>query len=982
MTPPESVAALTPARRARPLRRTLFLGFAGILLVMLGIAGIGGVIHEYHALKRAAAAQLETMALLTSLRVQSYLQAQQEAVALTAAQINEGVVTDPVAIERLLDRTRQTHTGLLTMLVTDAEGMVRVTSPDSKVQDKPRSVADREYFRFPSLRGRPIITDSFQGRGFGQAPLVAIAYPRFDDEGSFAGVVEASLDLARFTAMQDSPAGAGTAEVLLLDGAGQVVYASDQAHFPLLSKFAEAQRGLERLLGPGPNARADGEVRVSDGYTRIVSAAHTLHLESMGRPWRVVVFEPVESVIAEIAPQVLNLVFALLIGLACATLGAGYLAAKVTAPIQTLTAVSRVVASDETGTAHVPALPSSVREVGELAANLEVMNERHRAAMAQLRTSLARQESLASELAASRDSLASMNQALEERVAKRTEELRQSVANLESEVRARAEAEKVLELEKVAVEAVASELPLERIVAMVLAEIRASDPGCLPVVILGSLAKEDFRCLGATPEAEQAFRKVWKALPALFLRAEEVGKLVRSEDEPEWKDTVGRLEWEAKAVCVLPLVSSGGEKFGLLVVCRRMPVPASSLLRKVAETSLRLIRLACESERSRQQRLGLQEKLQHARRLEAVGTLAAGVAHCFNNLLVPVMGHAEMLRDALVPGTTPAKSAQAISKAAVRAAGLVRQLLAFARATKPVLEPVELGQLLQTVAREGRGQLPVGVTLALPPSTQAPVWVKADEGQILEVVSGMFKNACEAMHGRSGALRLAAYQVESAASPDSAASVRLMACIEISDEGCGIPAALRPKLFEPFFTTKRPEGIGLSLAFAHGCVAEHGGSIAVESEEGRGTTFRVFLPVALGRPGATPTPDGGTTATKALREILLVDDDPTVSDVTAAVLTKLGHTCALATSAEEALQLFQQREFDLVITDVELPGMDGVALVAEIERQRPTMAVLVLSGYGEGVRGRLSRRLRNRVLSKPFTYEQLRSAVQDALAGA
>jgi PAS domain S-box-containing protein len=385
--------------------------------------------------------------------------------------------------------------------------------------------------------------------------------------------------------------------------------------------------------------------------------------------------------------------------------------------------------------------------------------------------------------------------------------------------------------------------------------------------------------------------------------------------------------------------------------------------------------------------LSLQDQLRQAQKLESVGRLAGGVAHDFNNLLTVILSCSEAMGQALSAGrpVDPADAAE-IQAAGERARDLTRQLLAFAR--KQVIAPVAL-DLTQVVERSHkllRRVLGEDVDLVL--QLQPGLWpVLADPGQVEQVLMNLAVNARDAMPS-GGTLTIRTSNVTLAA-PVAAAETAADPCdcveLTVSDTGTGMSEEVRAHLFEPFFTTKEPgKGTGLGLATVYGIVHQSGGQIRLDSAPGQGTTFVVALPRtrALERPVSPGLrPMGG----RGSETILLVEDEETVRGVMVRMLAAAGYRVLTAAGGAEALALARSAPgpIHLVISDLIMPGMDGMALVRSLRQASPGLAALLVSGYTGDVLDRPGRLLPGTaLLAKPFTGTTLLERVRQALDGA
>ncbi len=383
-------------------------------------------------------------------------------------------------------------------------------------------------------------------------------------------------------------------------------------------------------------------------------------------------------------------------------------------------------------------------------------------------------------------------------------------------------------------------------------------------------------------------------------------------------------------------------------------------------------------------RLDLEEQLRRAQKMEALGRLAGGIAHDFNNLLSVILGWGEFLLGSMPPEDNRRSEVEEILVAGRRAAGLTGQLLTFSRkqVLKPQpLDPVEL--IGGTTKMLGR-LIGENIRLTTGFAPGAPR-IMADRGQVEQVLVNLALNARDAMPA-GGTLHIETGEaLISEASPERVGSLRpgRYAIIRVRDTGSGMDDKTLSSIFEPFFTTKEQgKGTGLGLATAFGTVVQSGGSITVESKVGVGSTFTIYLPAVEEAPAAsvtsTPTP---RPAEVRATTVLLVEDEDALRRVVRRMLESSGHRVVAAASAEEALTVFAREgaSIDLVLTDLVMPGMDGIALAARLTQER-NVKVLFMSGYSEHAA------LRKTTLSpgvnflqKPFAAADLRAILERVL---
>lgn len=385
------------------------------------------------------------------------------------------------------------------------------------------------------------------------------------------------------------------------------------------------------------------------------------------------------------------------------------------------------------------------------------------------------------------------------------------------------------------------------------------------------------------------------------------------------------------------------------------------------------------------ERMHLEEQLRNAQQLEAIGRLAGGVAHDFNNILSIIMGHGELLLATIGAEERARNGLEQIRRAADRAASLTQQLLAFSR--KQVLQPkvLDLNDAVSDVQKMLSRVIGEDIELiaSLHPSL---VPVKADPGQVEQVLMNLAINARDAMpHG--GKLMMETSNVE--ASAELARDLDLIpgryAVLKVTDSGHGMDGATLSHVFEPFFTTKpMGKGTGLGLATVYGIVKQSGGGIEVESEVGRGTVFRIYLPVAEGSARKRQELVVGEKVEGGTETILIAEDEPDLRELARIFLTGYGYKVLEAASAEQAIQLadtFPGR-IDLLLTDVIMPRMSGRQLAENILSKRPQTKIVYMTGYTDDMV--VQHKVLEpgvKLLQKPFGRVDLALKVRETLDG-
>jgi len=438
----------------------------------------------------------------------------------------------------------------------------------------------------------------------------------------------------------------------------------------------------------------------------------------------------------------------------------------------------------------------------------------------------------------------------------------------------------------------------------------------------------------------------------------------------------------------IPLRAANKSAFGVLIIADVRPLRFDPLLQSL----LNVFALRAEAELARSQsqleKERLQARLYQNQKFEALGTLAGGIAHDFNNILTGILNYSLLAQEDLPPGNPHiADYLKIVLQCGQRAKELVRQILLFSRADQHTREPSHLQGIIAEALALLRSTLPVQISIVTEIEAEAPQ-VLAISSQLHQVIMNLGINAAHAIGDRPGQI-----------------TVRLQSCVlapeftqrnpglapgphvrvDVADTGCGMDEALLARIFDPFFTTKPVgQGTGLGLAVVRGVVTNHGGTVVVQSQPGAGSTFTLYFPVY------TEVALAGAVESPALERghgehVLLVDDEPAVLDSTRLTLEWLGYRVTAFSRPVEALAVFEQApgDFHLVITDVQMPGLPGLALAKKVRALRPAIPILMISGFANTLTPEILRQEGIReLLIKPITRADLAFALAGAMAGA
>jgi PAS domain S-box-containing protein len=534
----------------------------------------------------------------------------------------------------------------------------------------------------------------------------------------------------------------------------------------------------------------------------------------------------------------------------------------------------------------------------------------------------------------------------EQRVRERTAELAQANASLKAEMRERKEAEEALRNSERTMRTLIDESPLG--ISIIRNGIRVyANPGLAK--IYGFETQNEIIGLPVTNFIDAGYRE-------LLIQAEKdilMGKPIRS-------------FYEMRGL------RKNGERFDMTFWPRRIDyLGEPAFLSFVVDTS--------ESTR-------LKAQLLQAQKMEAIGTLAGGIAHDFNNILMAIIGYTQLAHSRAPEGSSVRRYLEQVLTAGSRARDLVTQILTFSRQAEQELKPVKVAPIVKEGLRLLRSSLPSTIEIrediAVPPEGGV---VLADPTQIHQVLINLCTNARDAMAAKGGILSVRLSEVQADAHvvsryPDLKPGP--YACLTVSDTGHGMDSAVIERIFDPYFSTKGPgKGTGLGLAVVRGVVDSLGGAITVYSELGHGTTFHVFLPqIGDQITGEIQAVEDHPTGDE---RVLFVDDEQTLVDLAKEMLESLGYRVITKTSALEALGAFrsQPHAFDLVITDMTMPGLTGKELSKELMAIRPDIPVILCTGFSELIDVRQAKETGIRELvMKPYVTGSLARTIRKVLA--
>ena len=393
------------------------------------------------------------------------------------------------------------------------------------------------------------------------------------------------------------------------------------------------------------------------------------------------------------------------------------------------------------------------------------------------------------------------------------------------------------------------------------------------------------------------------------------------------------------------------------------------------------LRKQAETEKER-----LKEQLRQVQKMEAIGTMAGGIAHDFNNILTAILGYAEFIKTDAPESSQLQDDIEQILKAGNRAKLLVGQILAFSRQEKLELVPIYPAVIIKEILKLLRSTIPTSVSIIQNISEDCGR-IKADPTGLHQVLINLITNAVHAMDekGQLTVTLQEAYLNAKAVAPKPGLSPGAYVRLSVSDTGTGMDPKMLERIFDPFFTTKEVgQGTGMGLAVVYGIVESHGGFINVESEPGRGSIFQVFFPVTDENGDGIPGIESRTELKTGNERILLVDDEITILELAERILESLGYEVTAEMSSVKALEIFRASpdRFELVVTDLVMPGITGIELRDEMLKIRPGMPVIICSGYSSKITAEYAAEHGiKEFVKKPYDKIRMSEAIREALNG-
>ncbi len=407
------------------------------------------------------------------------------------------------------------------------------------------------------------------------------------------------------------------------------------------------------------------------------------------------------------------------------------------------------------------------------------------------------------------------------------------------------------------------------------------------------------------------------------------------------------------------------------------------LLENAASQTAPILNSLLEKKAHEKEHKRMQARIEQAQKMEAVGNLAGGIAHDFNNILFPIVGLSEMMLDDFLPGSIEQQNLNEIFQAGKRGRKLVQQILSFSRQSEHQPIPVHIQKILKEVLKLCRATIPADIPIIQDIKPDCGP-VMADPTQIHQIAMNLITNAFHAVEPTGGTIKVALKEIDFCHEDDpnvQLASGRY-AVLSIIDTGIGIDPAVMNRIFDPYFTTKeKGRGTGLGLATVYGIVTAHGGDIRVHSEIGKGASFGVHLPLMEKAPYSEPEKEMAPLPT-GTGHIMLVDDEKSIIHLETQMLERLGYQTSGFTGSRDALAAFkiEPSRFDLVITDMNMPNMNGMQLAAELIAIRSDIPIILCTGFSERINDKKAEALGiGGLLMKPVGMKDLALKVREVL---
>jgi PAS domain S-box-containing protein len=389
-----------------------------------------------------------------------------------------------------------------------------------------------------------------------------------------------------------------------------------------------------------------------------------------------------------------------------------------------------------------------------------------------------------------------------------------------------------------------------------------------------------------------------------------------------------------------------------------------------------------ERKKAEIEKKSLEVKLQQAHKMEAIGTLAGGIAHDFNNILYIINGYAELALKQSDTHPAVKSKLENILKAGDRAKTLVKQILSFSRQEAVEKKPIMVHLIVKEALKFIRSSIPT--TIQIQQEIISDSKILADPVQIHQILMNLCTNAEHAMAETGGVLKVSLFDTvldDDFVKGNPILQSGPFICLSVSDTGQGISVDQKNRIFDPFYTTKAPGvGTGLGLAVVHGIVSKHGGAIMVESELGKGSVFNIYLPIvdgqSLSEVELVEEPPGGK------ERILFIDDDASLATMGKEMLEVLGYQVVACSNSKEAMEIFKSdpNKFDLIITDMTMPGLTGDRLAIEAMNLRPDLPVILMSGFSKHINEEAAKKIGiKEFIMKPISLQKIATAIRSAI---